>query len=362
MTFTRTVGIMLFDIKFKGERILYELSLQEALAQYGGNQPKAANTVYHDSYYDLGTDMATLVEGYDCPFGSTFWNVTYNEGNHTEVSQNAICLFESDMGFPLSRHRAGGAGGAGSGNSSFPFSTLGVVKGAQLTVRAIATVGNYDYMFDYTFHQDASLEIAVRASGYLQSSPYYANQSKWGPRVQVGTQGSLHDHILTYKADFDIVGTKNSLQVSDLKAVKQSQPWFPELGEFSQMELDVSYLKEETAWNWAGNNQAMYCVVNRDETNAWGEERGYRIVPGRSDIHLSVLDSPFSEKNAEFAKHHLAVTVQHDTEPLANSFQNVNLPAKPQQDFAKFFDGESVEQEDLVMWVNLGMHHYTREG
>ena len=51
ITFSRTLGIMLYDIKFKGERILYELSFQEATAQYGGFQPKAANTIYHDTYY-----------------------------------------------------------------------------------------------------------------------------------------------------------------------------------------------------------------------------------------------------------------------------------------------------------------------
>ena len=137
MSFTRTLGIMFYDIKFKGERIIYELSLQEALAQYGGNQPKAANTVYHDTYYSLGTDMATLLEGFDCPYGSTFWNVSYHEFNTTTVQQNAIAIFETDSNYPLSRHRYGG------GNSSYPFTQMGVVKGTSLTVRAIATVGNY---------------------------------------------------------------------------------------------------------------------------------------------------------------------------------------------------------------------------
>jgi primary-amine oxidase len=126
------------------------------------------------------------------------------------------------------------------------------------------------------------------------------------------------------------------------------------------MELDHSYLEQETAWDRPANGAAMYYVVNRDEKMAWGEERGYRIIPGRSDVHMTVQDSPFSAKNAEFAKHHLAVTVQHDNEPLANRVQNVNLPAKPQQDSAKFFDGESVEQEYLVMWFNLGMHLISR--
>jgi primary-amine oxidase len=40
------------------------------------------------------------------------------------------------MNFPLSRHRTGAS-------NDYGFSNLGTVKGAQLVVRAIATVGNY---------------------------------------------------------------------------------------------------------------------------------------------------------------------------------------------------------------------------
>jgi primary-amine oxidase len=319
----------------------------------GGNQPKAAQTVYHDTYYSLGTDMGTLVEGFDCPWGSTFWNISYHSGNATVVNENSLCIFEADMNFPVSRHRT-------AASNDYGFSNLGTVKGSALIVRAIATIGNYDYMFDYSFHMDASLEVIVRASGYLQSSFYYPDQGKWGPRIQQATQGSLHDHILTYKGDFDIVGTGNSLQVSELKVVNVSQPWFAELGEFEQMELDASIMKTEQQFNWAANNQAMYTIINPNETNKWGEPRGYRIVPGRSNIHLSTLNSVWSRKNSEFAKSHLALSVQHDNEPYANSVQNVNLPSKPQQDFSKFFDGESTEDEDLILWFNLGMHHFVR--
>jgi hypothetical protein len=53
MSFTRVLGLQFYDIKFKGERVLYELSLQEAAAQYAGNQPKAANTVYHDTFFSV---------------------------------------------------------------------------------------------------------------------------------------------------------------------------------------------------------------------------------------------------------------------------------------------------------------------
>lgn len=354
ISFTRTVGIMFYDIKYKGERILYELSLQEATAQYAGNQPKAAGTVYHDTYYSLGTDMVALVEGFDCPFGSTFWNLSYHQGNETITNQDAICIFEADLNFPVSRHRTSG------GSSKYGFQNLGVVKGSALTVRAIATVGNYDYMWDYTFHLEGSLEVIVRASGYLQSSFYYPDQGKWGPRIHQATQGNLHDHVLTFKGDFDIVDSSNSLQVTDLILANVTQPWFPELGSFEQMELNISYMDTEKQFNYGPNSQTMYVIANKNKTNKWGEPRGYRIIPGRSPIHLSTQKSPFSLRNSEFAKSNLAVSRQHDTEPLANSFQNINLPWKPQQDFSKFFDGESIDQEDLVLWFNLGMHHFTR--
>ncbi|EGE81971.1 lysyl oxidase, variant 2 [Blastomyces dermatitidis ER-3] len=354
MAHSRSLGLMFFDVKFKGERILYELSLQEALTQYGGNQPLAASSAFQDSHYSLGIEMKILLEGFDCPFGSTFLNLTYHAGNRTVINPDSICIFETDLGFPLSRHRDGG------GESGWGFAKLGVVKGSALIIRAVATVGNYDYMFNYAFHLDGSLEISVRASGYLLTSPYYQSQKRWGPRIQNATQGSLHSHILTWKADFDIVDSTNSFEISKLVVAQQAQPWFPELGIFEQIELQASFLEKEERLNYEPNNQAMYRVVNRAKKNAWGESRGYRIVPGHSNVHLPISHSPFTRKNSEFAKQHLAVTRQHDNEPFANSVQNTNLAWKPQQDFSRFFNGESLDQEDLVVWVNMGMHHFTR--
>jgi primary-amine oxidase len=89
MSFTRTLGIMFYDIKFKGEAVMYELSMQEATAQYGqwtildfslmrlltliysctgGNQPKGGSTVYHDTYYSLGAvgQLIELLSSHKC--------------------------------------------------------------------------------------------------------------------------------------------------------------------------------------------------------------------------------------------------------------------------------------------------------
>lgn len=55
ITFTRDTGVRLFDIKYKGERIIYEMGLQEAIASYAGNDPVQSGTSYLDTYYGFGT-------------------------------------------------------------------------------------------------------------------------------------------------------------------------------------------------------------------------------------------------------------------------------------------------------------------
>ena len=45
-SFTRNTGMRLYDIKFQGERIIYSLGLEEAIAHYAGNDPVQSGTAY----------------------------------------------------------------------------------------------------------------------------------------------------------------------------------------------------------------------------------------------------------------------------------------------------------------------------
>lgn len=50
-----------------------------------------------------------------------------------------------------------------------------------------------------------------------------------------------------------------------------------------------------------------------------------------------------------------------DTEPSSSSTWNQHLPVDPPVDFSQFFNPpESIDQEDLVIYANLGMHHIPR--
>lgn len=108
---------------------------------------------------------------------------------------------------------------------------------------------------------------------------------------------------------------------------------------------------------YAPNFASSYGIVNRDAPNRWGNPRGYAILPGLSPVHLTAAGSKRLLKNADWAKDNFAVTRRKETEPSSSSMWNMHLAAAPPVDFARFFDGESIEQEDLVLWINVGMRH-----
>jgi primary-amine oxidase len=198
MSTTKTAGLSLFDIRYKGKRIIYELALQEALAQYAGADPVLAQSSFFDVLDGMGSRMVTLVNGYDCPNYATYLNSTVTIlGVSTEIP-NSICMFEYDTGYPIRRHLHA----AGSTSSA---------KNIVFSVRTISTVGNYDYLIEYSFFLDGGVEISVRASGYI-SSAYYAGNEDYGFKIHDFLSGDMHDHVLTFKADLDILGEENSVQ------------------------------------------------------------------------------------------------------------------------------------------------------
>src|ERR1700735_3469456 len=120
--------------------------MQEALAIYASNDPLRAQTYYLDTTIGgFGETAQKLVPGWDCPESASYIDTPYIQGG--------ICIFEHDAGFPLSRH---------SGQGYFT-----VIKNNILVLRPVSTLGNYDYIVEYQFFYDGSIEVTVRASGYI---------------------------------------------------------------------------------------------------------------------------------------------------------------------------------------------------
>lgn len=72
-------GMRVFDVRFKGERIVYELSVQEAMSVYGSVTPGMILTKFLDSSIGIGRFAHELVRGVDCPYEATYVD-TYRPG------------------------------------------------------------------------------------------------------------------------------------------------------------------------------------------------------------------------------------------------------------------------------------------
>ncbi|KAJ2906807.1 hypothetical protein MKZ38_010798 [Zalerion maritima] len=346
--FDRDRGMTLWDIRYNGTRILYELGLQEALAHYAGSDPVQSHVAYLDTYYGFGPFAFELLKGYDCPSYSTFLNSSFyvDETTHTHI--NSICLFEFDADYPLARHSS----------SNYVTAT----KNVHFTVRSVSTVGNYDYMFSYTFFMDGSVAVEARASGYIQAA-FYALNEEYGFKIHDHLSGSMHDHVLNFKADFDIMGTENTVEKVKQVPHTTTYPWSK--GKvFNTMKLDRSFIETEDEGQlfWSFNNAEQIFVVNQEVKNSVGESKGYRILPYTGTAHLTVEGSTVLKNSAHWAEHDLMITKQRDTEPRSSHPYNNQDTENPPVNFATFFDGESLNQTDLVVWFNLGMHHVPNTG
>ncbi|KAI0696783.1 amine oxidase catalytic domain-containing protein [Cytidiella melzeri] len=362
--FDRDMGLSLWDIRFMNERLIYELSPQEAMAQYAGNDPMQGGTAWLDRYFGLGFAVRDLLPGYDCPYEAVYLPATTYTSLGMIARERAICVFEHDTARPITRHTGWHEG------------EFGAVRGYVLTVRSISTVGNYDYMFsdmlprrlhylpvfDYMFMTDGTIEVRVSASGYLQGGFWEAKQAGYGTAIRDTTMGSLHDHVINFKVDLDVGGLENSLLYTHTHQEEIEQPWYDD-DDWGKTVIQQKITREiidnedNAKLKYPVNFQGGYAFVNQDKKNKWDNARGYAIHPGYSPIYNTVVGSKRILNSANWARYNLAVSRRKDTEPSSSSMWNMNLPGKPVVDFHKFFDGENITQKDLVAWVNVGMHH-----
>ncbi|KAM4622396.1 amine oxidase [copper-containing] 3-like [Discoglossus pictus] len=339
-------GLRLYDIKFKGERIVYELSIQEAISVYGSNAPAGMMTRYMDGSFGIGRFVFQLVRGIDCPYSATYVD-TYHllDSDKWFRNRDSICIFELNTGLPLRRHF--------SNLESFYY---GGLANTVLVVRSISTLGNYDYVFDFIFYQNGAIETKVHATGYISSSFYMEGGEDYGNRVGPHTLGTIHTHFINYKVDMDVGGTSNSLVAHDMEFESFNVPWNPEMQiQRPKITRKVLETENQAAFTLHGP-MPRYVQFASNKTNKWNHERSYRIqmvsfagdfLPEKSGVHDSM----------NWAKYKLVVTKHKDNEHFSSSIYNQNDPWAPAVKFSDFIDNESIRNEDLVAWITAGFLH-----
>ncbi|XP_063071582.1 retina-specific copper amine oxidase [Engraulis encrasicolus] len=340
-------GMRAFDIRFKDERIAYEISVQEAMSVYGSVTPGMMLTKFLDSSIGIGRFAHELVRGVDCPYGATYVDTyRYIDTNSTQRFRNSICVFEHDIGRPLRRHF-----------SDFFHNKYGGMANSALHVRSITAIGNYDYVWDFIFYQSGSVEARVHATGYISSSYIIDGSLRHGHQVAENTLGNIHTHFINFKVDLDVAGVKNIFQTKDMTYKEVPLPWMPERKAKVPHLVENQLKTEQEAALRYGQPMPRYLHVASNQTNRWGHNRSYRIqVVSFAGDHLPE-DEP-EERSMSWARYKVAITKHKDAEQTSSSLYSQNDIWSPAVDFSQFIaDNESIVDEDLVAWITAGFLH-----
>ncbi|XP_016057642.1 PREDICTED: retina-specific copper amine oxidase [Miniopterus natalensis] len=272
-------GMRIFDIRFKGERVAYEVSVQECVSIYGADSPKTMMTRYLDSSFGLGSHSRGLVRGVDCPYQSTMVDIHILAGKGTvQLLPGAVCVFEEAQGLPLRRHY-----------NHIQSHFYGGLASSALVVRSVSTVGNYDYIWDFVFYPNGALEGRVHATGFVNTAFLSGGEESllFGNRVGERVLGTVHTHAFHFKLDLDVAGLKNWVVAEDVVFKPVAAPWSPE-HQLQRPQLTRQVLGREdlTAFS-LGSPLPRYLYLAGNQTNAWGHQRGYRIqIQSPLGIHM----------------------------------------------------------------------------
>eukprot|EP00928_Gymnodinium_smaydae_P031478 TRINITY_DN23089_c0_g1_i1.p1 TRINITY_DN23089_c0_g1~~TRINITY_DN23089_c0_g1_i1.p1 ORF type:complete len:776 (-),score=98.57 TRINITY_DN23089_c0_g1_i1:174-2501(-) len=358
-----STGLAVTDIRFKGERVVYELALADATATYAGNSKD--QFMYSDTAFTMSQMSVSLKPGLDCPDGARYlaasnWVMASMLPDVTKAEEFwPICIFEWVEDHTVWRHMD-------------QREVRGLLR-KTLVVRSVATVANYDYITDVKFREDGEINVATQFAGYPETRWPGQSEDTYSTIVRPHVAGMVHTHSVAFKADIDVSGSSNALRVSEVEKrdvpadVESWQKWPTKVLTHRYVEKEGNAASTFVAD--AGKPKA-WTIVNRKASATAGaplNPRGYRVeLMSFATKQVHSADHPYT-KAMPWSKYHLAVTKYHDDEyrpsdPYANYDDTSKIEAHYAQDLDRFLnDEEQILDEDLVAWIGLSKEHIVRQ-
>lgn len=352
------VGPVVSLLRYRdGERdrmVLYRGSLAEMFVPYMDPDGGWSTRTYLDAgEYGFGTAASPLAPGIDCPRDARFIAATLPDDTGEPVLlKSRMCLFVRDTDDPLWRH-AETAARAYAGRPA-----------AELVLRTIAAIGNYDYLVDWVLTEAGAVRIDVGATGIDQvkgvaarsmADPSAGADTTYGTLVAPHLVAVNHDHFLSFRLDVDIDGTGNTL----LRERLAPSTFDGDGGRRSLWRVVAAPVDAEgpiEADEHGG--EEIWKIVNPNLRNGLGAHPGYVLRPGHSAVSLLTPDDG-AQRRAAFSAAPLWITAYDPKElyaagPYPNQSRGGDgLPAYAAQH-------RPVVNADIVLWCTIGFHHVPR--
>ncbi|XP_062074105.1 amine oxidase [copper-containing] gamma 2-like [Humulus lupulus] len=305
--------------------------------------------------FGLGATAKSLVALNDCPKYSYYMDgVFVGSDGRPYIEPNIICVFERYAGDISWRHT----------DFLVPGSEIKESRRkVTLVARMAASVGNYDYIFDWEFQTDGLIKVKVETSGMLmvKGSPYQnvnqipKEEEMSGPLVSENLIGVVHDHFVTFHLDMDVDGPNNSFAKVSLVKEETSPPNSSPRKSYLKVQRHVAKTENDAKINLKLTEPSELHVVNPSKLSSLGNPSGYKLVPGRTAASLLDTFDPPQIRSA-FTNNQVWVTPYNKSEQWAGGF--LAYQSKGDDTLAVWSErNRPIEKKDIVLWYTLGFHH-----
>lgn len=338
-------GLVLYAVGFDdGTRVrsvMYRASLSEMVVPYGD---PGAGWYFRNSFdageLGMGTVVTPLSAGVDCPRESALLDATFADGaGGPRRVPRAIAIYERDGGLAWKHGREGR-------------------RARELVVLSVSRLGNYDYGFEWVFHEDGTLVQRVLLTGVMAAKGIAPGEhDSLSQVVAAGVAAVHHQHLFSFRLDLDVDGAMpNQVEEIETRALADG-PANSHGGGF--MTVARVLASEDSARRRLDlHTSRRWRVVNPARPGGLGTPAGYELVPGANADALMGATSAV-RRRAGFVDAHLWVTAYADTERYAaGEYPNQSPGGGGLREWSAA--NRRLTGGDVVLWYTLGVTHTPR--
>ena len=338
-------GLVVYTVGYEdGGRvrsILYRGSVSEMVVPYG--DPSGAwffRNSFDAGELGLGSSATPLRPGVDCPANcSVFDAVMADTSGNPHVIPGAVALYERDAGVAWKHGEE-------------------ARRARELVLSYVATVGNYDYGFDWIFHQDGALDVRVELTGVMAVKGVAGGQADaYSHMVAKGIAAPHHQHFFTFRLDMDVDGAGANRVVELNSAPVPAGPGNPYGGAFVMKETPLR-TEREGQRKLSLSSSRRWVIESVTAKNPLGHPTGYALLPGENAEPYAAADY-WVRKIAGFLEAHVWVTPYNTAELYAGG--DYPNQSRGGDGLAKWTAANrSIENQDVVLWYTMGITHNPR--
>lgn len=220
-----------------------------------------------------------------------------------------------------------------------------------------------EYIWNYHFYQDGSIELEVRLTGILQVYVAETDEPiKFGTKVAPNVNAHYHQHLFSIRVDPMIDGINNSVVESDVVPLPNALTGSDLNFAGNAFIQEDTVLKKEAGRHWDWEKERKWKIVNPARKHySSGKDVGYVVGIKGGVTPMMARKDGWALKRAQFVNY--PVWVCRDVEGAKGSRMwpaGKYVPQtreSPTDSIGAWVKGEqNVENEDILVYLTIGKY------